>query len=300
MSHLVLPENSHQFTASIVADCRQMIAMGIWDIPIMRLEGWLNQFCSEEERFFSACLLDQLIYRTSKQFEAGILGLFRSNLNGAVCRGAPDHALTQMLAGWEEKNIRLVPVISDSDPPTKSGPLVLRRIERLLNVRRKWMLWPWKALEQIKNGDICTLIFIDDFLGSGQQFESFFSTWGFNGVTSGIHCVYAPVLAHQNGINHLNGAIPDLLITSAEVLDETHGFFSEAVWGRLGQGVVSAEDAKNWYESFETLHGFKPTAVKSHGVGELGLALGLSHATPNNSLPILWATTNGWHPLLER
>lgn len=295
-----LPANAVLFVDSVKADSKQLIERGLWDIRMPRLESWNKQFCGPEEQFFAACLLDQLIFRTSQQFEAGLRSLFRSNLNGTIFLDVQDLHLSQLISGRNDPKLRLVPVICETDPPTKSGPLVLRRLQRILQIYQKWMCWPWQATEGIGKSGVETVIFVDDFLGSGHQFVKFFKHWGFHEHTEGVRYFYAPVVAHQQGIDHLASQLPALRVVPAETLGESHAFFSNGVWERLGQGSVSAEDAKAWYMNFACQKSLDPEAVGSLGYGDLALTFGFSHSTPNNSLPILWYETAGWQPLLER
>lgn len=295
-----LPDNATLFVQAVKADSKKLIERGLWDIPMARLESWSKQFLGSDEQFFSACLLDQLIFRTQHQFEAGLRSLFRSNLNGELFSSTHDLHLSQIIASQSDPKLRLVPVICETDPPTKSGPLVLRRLQRILQVNQRWMCWPWQATKGIGDEGIKVIVFVDDFLGTGRQFVRFFRQWGFHEHIEGIQYFYAPVVAHQVGIDHLAGELPAVCVVSAETLDQSHTFFSNYVWDRLGQGCVSAEEAKAWYIDYAGQKGINPPEVGSLGYGDLALTFGFSHSTPNNALPILWCETIDWQPLLER
>lgn len=297
-----LPDSASSFVESVKSDSRYLISRGLWEIPTARFDGWLNQFIGPEEEFFAACLLDHLIFRTSSQFEAGLRALFRSNLQGKIFSGCSDDELMLKLAGRDEAHLRVVPVICETDPPTKSGPLVLRRLQRIMQIRHKWICWPWQAAAKIRNREIDTVIFVDDFLGSGKQFETFFNQWGFDQLLDNAKYYYAPVIAHEIGLEHLKNVLPSVQVIYAEQLDKSHDFFSEDVWNRLGQGTISATEAKEWYLEFAKVKGLCPRSTGAFGTGNLSLAFGFSHATPNNSLPIFWYDneSTGWQPLLER
>ncbi|OAI05295.1 hypothetical protein A1353_00205 [Methylomonas methanica] len=296
-----LPENSIYFVESVINESRQLIDRGLWDIRMARFDSWIKQFCGPEEEYFCACLLDQLTFRTTQQFEASLRSLFRSNLNGKIFTEFSDLELLGKLEERKDQRLRVVPVICESDPPTKSGPLVLRRLQRILQIRQKWMCWPWQAAEMIHKNEVDIIIFVDDFLGSGVQFERFFKQWKFHETSEEVSYFYAPVVAHQQGIKHISTKLPFVRVTSAETLNKSHGFFDDAVWNQLGQGCVSANDAKIWYGTFTEHHGIRPRDMEL-GVGDLALTFGFSHSTPNNSLPILWYENEqtGWQPILER
>jgi hypothetical protein len=293
---LNLPENARIFTESVINDCRQLINLGIWEIQMSRFEGWIRQFCGEEEEYFSACLLYQLIFRSTPQFDAGLNSLFRSNLNGTLKPYSMDMEFIYAIRGRMDPKIRLIPVICESDPPTKSGPLVLRRIKRTLDVRDQWMCWPWQS----NDAEISTIIFVDDFLGSGKQFLNFFKKWEFDKISSNVQFIYVPVMAHRQGIDFIKTELPQVIVTAAEILESSHSFFSEDAWLELSQGSISAEDAKNWYSDFATRKQLCPHSTGCLGTGDIAITVGFSHGTPNNTLPIFWYSNQNWQPILER
>lgn len=300
MPPMKLPESSEKFTKYVIADSRRLIEIGLWDIGMSRLDSWLKQFCGPEETFFAACILDQLIFRTNQQFESSLHSIFRSNLNGMLEEHADDLTLTSMLSGTSDPKLRLVPVIRENDPPTKSGPLVLRKLQRLLKIRPKWMCWPWQVPHQVVEHGVHTIIFIDDMLGTGAQFEAFYEQWKFSENASAINYYYVPVVAHVQGIDRLSKSLSAVKIATAEVLEDAHGFFSEETWHTLSHGTITANTAQEWYVKFATSKGITPHANGTLGLGGLALSFAFSHSTPNNTLPILWYSRNGWQPLLER
>ena len=296
-----LPDNIDYFVESTITTGKQLIERGFWEIPESRLDSWWRQFCGHEEKFFAACLLDQTIFRSRHQFESALRALFRSNLFGAVFPGEHDLCLTEAIQGRPDPKIRLIPVICESDPPTKSGPLVMRRLQRILRLNSKWMCWPWLAPQAIEEQDVEIIVFVDDFLGSGRQFETFFEKWDFpKKLDSRVKYIYAPVIAHQVGLDYLAKVLPSVTVVCVEKLGDSHRFFNETTWHHIGQGQVTADDAKTWYLDFATKRKIAPRSVSPLGYGELELAFGFSHATPNNSLPILWCSSEDWQPLLER
>ena len=141
-----IPSCAGSFVTSVMSDCENLIENSLWPVSPTRFEDWHRQFASKDERFFAACLLHQLTVRTHKQFEAGLLSLFRGPVSSALFPEQHDLALTQMLASRSDPRIRLVPAICDDDPPTKSGPIVLRRLQRLLGIFGKWLVWPWQEI----------------------------------------------------------------------------------------------------------------------------------------------------------
>ncbi len=297
-SSLNLPNHADAFTESVKTNSKKLIELGLWDMKLTRLEGWLNQFIGGEEQFFAACILSRVIFRNRQQFESGLRSLFRSNLNGVFCSHQPDHHLLERLLTQPDPKIRLVPVICEDDPPTKSGPLVMRRLQRILKIEPSYMCWPWQIKE---DPSIEQVIFVDDFLGSGTQFKLFFEKWGFDSLPQCKKYFYAPVVAHVKGLNYLEHELPVVEVVSAEILNESHNFFSDKVWNQLSKNQISAADAENWYKTFFYTRINTSSEDMAHlGFSNMGLTFGFSHSTPDNSLPIIWANSSSWQPLLER
>lgn len=298
---LDLPENADEFVKHVLTESRKLVQLGIWEIQSSQLDGWLKQFDGKTEEFFSACILYKLILRSDRQLISGLQALFRGNLEWKVSlpAGSFDGELVSLLSGASDPGIRLVPVIRETDPPTKSGPLILRMLKRALKLEQRWMCWPWQCAELArKKPNIQTIIFVDDFSGTGVQFTKFYELWKFDELRNDIKFIYAPIMAHKTALNKLSG-LTRLEVVTAEILDEDHSLFSPQSWNDLTGGLISSEAAIAWYKDFVKA---KDLQLKTDdlGVGELALTLGFGHATPNNSLPSLWTTKSSWFPLLER
>src|SRR5690606_37842441 len=122
---------------------------------------------------------------------------------------------------WVDPLIRLVPVILDSDPPSKSGPLVMRRLKKEIGIADKWMIWPWQIKAAVDKGTKI-IVLVDDMLGSGTQIEDFCNKEKLREVTGNAKVIYAPTVAHQAGIDHIKNVWPELNIVTSELLTEEH------------------------------------------------------------------------------
>jgi hypothetical protein len=66
-----LPENSDIYTNLVIQRCEDLIEGQIWSgIDLQRLEGWLSNFTTPEEKYLVARLLDSVIYRSKSQTHA--------------------------------------------------------------------------------------------------------------------------------------------------------------------------------------------------------------------------------------
>jgi len=283
-------------------DC--LVSTSLWDLDRSRLNGWWAQFVTKEERFFAACLLDSLIYRSKEQFSAGLRTLYHQPVRWAAASKVPgddDLDLVRLLRKPGPGLIRLTPVICDHDPPTKSGPLILRRAKKALGITEECMAWPWAVEQAIDREHVQVVIFVDDFLGTGNQFCEFIRTMMRGKLDTSVKWIYAPVVAHTDGLKKVNAEFPQITVVYAELLEPQHSFFNSEYWPSVSNGGISAIDALAFYESFMRKHGLKGTLkAPLKGYGELSLCFGFEHATPDNTLPILWHNRSEWTNLLQR
>lgn len=314
MQNLEIPDNTQEYYDRVIHQCNVLIKMNIWTIPEANFVAWKNQFQTLEEKFFCACLLSRLIFRSKAQIYSLITALFQSNLNNCCFDEVKFQGqLIQNLTSKRfDPQIRLIPVINEDDPPTKSGPLIIRYVKKRFNLNEKWMIWSSKLPSLLKEKKDFKIIFIDDFCGTGKQFDKFFQQiieqTGFTDdqefwskmTDQNISIIYAPLIAFESGLVYLKEKYPLINFTSSELLKEEHSFFQEKNWNELSNEKINVEDAQNWLENFWKEKGFSNSSIPFLGYENMGLAFGFEHGTPNNTLPIFWQSNQTWKPLLER
>jgi hypothetical protein len=262
----------------------------------------MKNFTTDEEKYFAACVLDSLIYRSKSQTIALIRQLFQ--------RALPD--LTRLdpspmghIEDWQEllhaqspkgdPGIRLVAAVTSEDPPGKSAHVVARYMMQDLSIPKRWVIKPWEISQHV-NAGINIFIFVDDFLGTGDQFETMVDKEQISSFFSTKFVIYAPLVAHAKGIGRLRSRYKDLRICPVELLDDTYGLFhSDSTV--FDDQTNTPSSAKKFYYSLLKRKGM--TAPDRRGFGHLELAYAFEHATPDNCLPILWWREDTWHPLFE-
>lgn len=301
-----VPRDGEIFIEQVLERCKSLISSGIWEgVGQVRLNTWMKNFTSVEERYFGACVLDSLIYRSEKQTIALMEQLFRGALTDYMRREPPPGNaaipwldLLRSSSFDPDPLLRVVPVIGWDDPPTKSGPALARLYRRHLSLNQNWMIWPWQ-IDLAKRVGINRFLFIDDFLGTGEQFDEFAQQFGLSASLQGCYGVYAPLVAHTAGIRKVKQCLPDLHVVSVEAIDDSYSLFSDdSTW--FEDGVNSPQVAREFYDSLVARLEFriKPEALR--GFGKLSLAYAFNHATPDNCVPIIWSEGKNWKPLLER
>lgn len=265
----------------------------------------MTNFVTDEERYFAACVLDSLIYRSENQTIALIKQLYQRILPDLSRQAIPpvgkdiDWLNILNRAEKNDPKVRLIPVRTSDDSPAKSTHQVLRLMKRNLGIEEQWMVSASEIPDCINKG-VRTFIFIDDFLGTGVQFEEFFLTEQLNVYRNNVYMAYLPLAGHETGIAHLNTIFPELHVKPVERLDKSHGLFSSE--GQcFKDGTNSSECAKIFYYELLKKKQIQIAGPSRRGYGCLELAYFFSHAAPDNCLPILWwDKTTSWKPLFNR
>jgi hypothetical protein len=300
----VVPADGEIFAIDIVERCEALIQTGIWaGLDVLRLRSWLSNFHTPEERFFAACVLDALIFRSEKQTLALMQHLLTKSLVSVLSAQAAGHSsggnlIRSLRHPSTARTLRFVPVIRDDDPPTKSGIVLARMYRRHFGVRDELFTWPWRIGTRGEKRRV--YVFLDDFLGTGTQFLKFAARFRLRERLAASVAVYAPLVAHQKGLSALSASWPQLHVCPVELLTDRHSMFAaKSPW--FEDGVNTPVGAEQFYNELLDRRGLVPRKPSRRtGYGALGLVYGFDHGTPNNCLPILWRRTSSWHPLLER
>ena len=199
----------------------------------------------------------------------------------------------ERLKANREPDVRIVPVLQGNQAQMASGPFIGRLVRRRLGIHRNWI---------IPHHDIRPstpfVIFIDDFIGTGNQFSSFIREENLLNLIAEQRCCYVSITAHVDGIKKLKCEFPNLAIASVDKLSDRNSLFSEEGLA-FPDGTNSVADARAFYEEI-----LSPLDVDSRfrgGFGSLNLAYAFDHAVPNNSTPLLWwSNSDSWIPLFPR
>jgi hypothetical protein len=162
----------------------------------------------------------------------------------------------------------------------------------------RWTIWPWDVNNAIQSQNVKAIIFVDDFLGSGDQFSQFLHSQKLPFVHPGVHWIYAPVIASREGLDLLRSVQPTVKLVTAEVLEDTHKFFCAANWKLLTSGAIADADAKAFYLELLKRKGLNFSTFE-FGYSDMELCIGLEHSSPDNSLPILWYKGPNWTSLFD-
>jgi len=294
--HLSLFEDVEQRFRLLLA---KNIITGISEI---QFDKWLSNLISDEDRYLAARLLENLTFRSEQMVGSAIGHILQCILPDELRRmgiqiSSVDDFIESLTSGDRNLPVRFVEM---DDPksrrPGKSGAVLMRELHRLGGVANSLTCLS-HAIDQQPSTIKC-LVFIDDMLGTGTQMESFANVHKLAQVSTKHRLIYCPLAAFEDGLNHLARQCPWLQVCPVEIFGQEHRFFR----CKIDEPEIWAIDNAN---TVVDVRAHMMALCQRGGIGgptsfNLELLIGFHHATPNNTLPIMHASSPDWHNLLIR
>lgn len=296
--HNLFDEVDQQFRLLI----RKQVITGIDDL---KLDSWLANFLSDEDYYLAARILHGLMFRSKAMICSSIDQLLQCVLPGELRKFGlfPYRSIEEFLDSLSEGNeshpLRFIAIdgSSEREEPGKSGVLIIRHFRQHARIAKSLTCRP-ENLSSLPSTVKC-LIFADDIIGTGKQFGKFAKHHKIAEHATSRKLIYCPLIAVEKGMQKIVKEHPWLLTKPIELLNERHQFYhgdesDPKLWA--ADGVNTVEDVRSYVMQLAASRGIPATT--EHG---LDLLLGFEHATPNNTLPLLWSTRSpNWKPLLVR
>jgi hypothetical protein len=299
--------------AAVVAKWRSFVDMHVWPIGPRgpRVDEWLRNFTAVE-RPWAAHLLDQFIFYGTKETEALLVGAV-ADLSRLVTRDASEYAEGESL--WQAfLDTALFTYPTGEDPSvTDSGFTFARMVRQRLGMDEDAILDPAQVLQAVSSGSRAPVVFVDDFLGTGDQFMK---TWHrpyeiADGTVTSFEDVlgqrgdsevfYVPLLATVQGRNRVAREARRVDVHATHVLGAEYSAVSPEglVWpdGAREAGtrmlMAASERAGVWRPATDPDECWQ-------GYGGLGLSVAFEHGTPDASLPLFYEDSPRWKRLVQR
>ncbi|MHA6965823.1 phosphoribosyltransferase-like protein [Zobellella denitrificans] len=299
------PVNWESYYDNIILKCEGYIDSGYWEeIDKIKLRGWLTNFKTAEERYFSACMLDALVFRTRKMVDASFRDIASSKIpkflyqNGVEINDNLDNWIDRITAG-DNVPFRFIAIENVDNKTGKSGSLVIRSIKESLDLAGH-LTPPYEKIPKIPK-DVNFLVFVDDFAGTGEQFDSFFKEKIKPLLRLNMKILYTPLAAHKRAIEYIKNKNKQVTILPVETLSDEDSFFHPINNSFRGDGKNTVEDAKKFYLNICRKNGFENERYLL-GKGDQSLCFAFYFSTPNNNLKLLYHKKPGhrWINLLHR
>ncbi len=290
----------------VLTKCDYFIDVQLWPLhQVLDPERWLQNFGVDETEHAVHLLNAFLFFRESlvnELFVAAFQGLSRYVRR----KGEPILSTT---AAWNSfiENALLTYVTGENPSPADSGFTFARKARQILEIPETSIMSPPEVLETLIDEGPRPVIFVDDFVGSGQQFVT---TWqrvytikntlpiSFDRLSvlqRGGQFHYCPVLCTEYGLRAIQTACQIVSVNPAHILPAKYS--------------ALASDSVVWPERLlPTARDFIYRVSKRAGIPEgtcegfhnLGLCVAFEHCVPDATLPLFYWNQNGWKPLVQR
>ncbi len=196
---------------------------------VFQVKSWLNNFSDNpKEKLIALYVLENILYRNSEMMKSAMKRLLVKDIkNYYKDIYSESYSVFQWLEALkrpEPLKIKFYGV--DKNVMSQSSSVLLRKLTSMVNNNHicENIEGVRKAIE---NNDL--VVFIDDFIGSGEQFNNFFENTitKLSTYSNSKKILYCPLLAMIDGMVSINTKFPNVSIHSAEIIDSSHAIFSQ-------------------------------------------------------------------------
>lgn len=291
---------------AVLRKCDALKRSGLWaPEPKVRPRAWLANF-QPDEKITAAVLLDHFVYYSAAAVDRLLHTGYQNLCDELVAKYGGHKARTLLREAIFTR-------VEGEDPnPTDSGNLFCRKARQILMIPEERVVEPIEALSLAADGR--PVVFIDDFVGSGDQF---LKTWSHEYYNKPPHSfcklqairpfipIYLSLLATNYGLSRISRDAQQVQVVA------THTVATDYSVKNITRNPVTPM-IPDLSEKIELLLSkYAPSlsvprymnALKWRTLGyhELGLLVTFDHSTPDASLPLLWADgPTGWTPLVRR
>jgi len=288
----------------VLSKCNYFVDVQLWPIKdSLDPEAWLSNFLPDELehavnllnsfQYFSETLVNQMFIAGFQMFSNQIRKQKDSYLEAKTAwHNFIDNALITPLRGE-------IPSIADS------GFIFARKARQQLGLKERQLLNKEECLELLqKSTGPFSIIFVDDFLGSGRQL---IHTWekeiklgpdwvSFKSLSSSLRNTkfyYFPIIATTYGMGRVLKQYPEIAILPVHELSSKYSALAP-------DSIIWPEHLKASAHDFLLNASTRAGIMNWKGFHDLSLCLGFYHSVPDATLPIFFSDKNGWKPLIKR
>jgi hypothetical protein len=272
--------------------------------------GWMSNF-DDAERPFAARLLEGFTFFSNELVTAMFRTVFK-NLSQVVLRNRSNYlAAANEWASFVDSVI-VVRVAGQVTSEADSGYIFTRLSRDVLGIAEERLMSPRIALESLRKQPHQNVVFVDDFVGTGEQFVEMWErvhqlsdSWAsFKSLalTSGAESIgfyYVPLICAELGRSHIAEKCPQVKLLPAHLLVPSYSALAaDSVIWREDMAVTGPK----FIERASDRAGLRDLDGNEgcwRGYRRLGLALSFEHGAPDATLPIFTVANGNWKPLIK-
>ncbi len=268
---------------------------------------WLSNF-EPDELPYAHNILNVFLYFANPIIDAMFHSAVHS-LSSSITRHAT--SLAEAKAQWQMflSTVIVTYVQGEKPRPTDSGYVFARKARQVLGISEDQILHPPDALGALVRNPQTAILFVDDFVGSGNQMTA---TWKRKYSIESIgrktsfsesahhnsFVVYLPILATKTGMDTIESCCSGLDVRAVHSLDSRYSLVSD-------DSILWPEGMRD--EAVDVLyHASQRAGIVANykfgwqGFQSLGLGVAFEHSVPDATLPLIFWNQNGWRPLVRR
>jgi hypothetical protein len=294
----------------VINKCRSSIDFQLWPPEIdSRLEPWLSNF-TDTEMEYALCLLNGLSFFSEKMVKQVFLSAVHELSSHIRVDG---RTLVQERAAWQHffDNVLITTVTGETPNPADSGNLFARYSRNHLGFAEHQIVTNELALQRLLANGRQPVVFVDDFVGSGNQF---IATWirshnigRYGGISFARYAqhqpnaqfFYCPAFCTEFGLRKINAACPQVHVKMGNLVGDRYSAIHESsiMWP-----AKLRDSATDFLRSASERAGIPDSGGGEddwRGFNQLALSIGFAHGVPDATLPLFTWDRNGWHYLLR-
>ncbi|WP_434300030.1 phosphoribosyltransferase-like protein [Corallococcus exiguus] len=302
--------DENQIIANTARKCEALKRSGLWKKePRIRPQAWLRNF-EDDDRATAALLLDRFTFFSDEVTDRLLRSAYASLIQSLA--PAPTPTNSRWLKYNQLINSAYITRTEKEEPnPAESGNLFCRKARQVLRLDGEKIIDPAPAILEAAHGR--PIIFIDDFIGSGEQF---IKTWhrpyrkdhpkSFDDAfkVSSFNTYYVCPIATVYGALRIGNAIPQTNIHAAHTLDYKHSLHPETICETAEQSDIAKKIdllIKKYTPRILVDDYLQRDTYPQYGFHNLALTIAFDHSVPDSTIPLFWAKGGPlWAPLIER
>ena len=294
--------------SDVIKRARFFQKLHVWPPPtILDFKGWLNNFKFETEKAIAYRLLNFFMFYPQQM--ADKLLLYALNLSG--------NFLSNHLTNWQNNNFKNRCFYSyfpgEIPNPSDSGLRFITKIRNHLNVDEKRLI-EFKNIPKVlqQNKEPIVIIFVDDFIGTGNQCIKAWSKHKFNNSNETLEqiskhnnhlFVYVALIANKIGYHRITSKCDNLHLSVSHILGDDYNLFNPNCFCWNGNKELFEEGtnfilSKSHEIGIPDNNGKYP--VDARGFNAQGLALAIEDIPPDAVPAIFYWCQDNWIPLIKR
>ena len=280
----------------------------VWPLNnVLNYKGWLDNFSSLKDKEIASHILDFFMFYPKSMINQMLKTVIRQ------CR---DYLLSRF-PNWQLNDFETKCIYSfipgETGSPTDSGHIYVRKLKYELHIPENRIVYYNDLFPLLESSDdTITVIFVDDFVGSGAQCNK---AWNENrggvknntlseiAIYSNHNFIYAPLVANHIGFDHINKNCIGLKLICCYILNNEYNLFDPSCicWNKNNELYLNG--IQLIYNKSKEL-GIPFTegkeVVDAKGFAEQGLALAFDDDGVPDAIPAIFYWCDNWTPLIRK